>query len=81
MQSAPTGVGQFERPALGALFEKYSTGCAVLTLTKVKWSLIHAALTPSDRADHLIQMAGRGAYSAVRPAAIGAMQMVLPLSR
>ena len=55
-----------------------STGFAVLTPTKVPWSFIHAALTLPDVSDHLGQMADGGAYPAVRPEIIGAMQNALP---
>jgi type I restriction enzyme S subunit len=55
-----------------------STGFAVLTPTKAPWSFIHAALTQPDVSDHLGQMADGGAYPAVRPEVIGAMQVALP---
>ena len=55
-----------------------STGFAVLTPTKVPWSFIHAALTQPEVSDHLGQMADGGAYPAVRPEIIGAMQVALP---
>ena len=55
-----------------------STGFAVLTPTKVQWSFIHAALTQPEVSDHLGQMADGGAYPAVRPEIIGAMQVALP---
>ena len=55
-----------------------STGFAVLTPTKVPWSFLHAALTQPDVSDHLGQMADGGAYPAVRPETIGAMQVALP---
>ena len=55
-----------------------STGFAVLTPTKVPWSFLHAALTQPDVSDHLGQMADGGAYPAVRPEVIGAMQVALP---
>ena len=55
-----------------------STGFAVLTPTKVPWSFIHAALTQPEVFDHLGQMADGGAYPAVRPEIIGAMQIALP---
>ena len=55
-----------------------STGFAVLTPTKVPWSFLHAALTQSEVSDHLGQMADGGAYPAVRPEIIGAMQVALP---
>ncbi len=55
-----------------------STGFAVLTPTKVPWSFVHAALTQPEVSDHLGQMADGGAYPAVRPEIIGAMQVALP---
>ena len=55
-----------------------STGFAVLTPTKAPWSFIHAALTQPEVSDHLGQMADGGAYPAVRPEVIGAMQVALP---
>ena len=54
-----------------------STGFAVLTPTKVPWSFLHAALTQPEISDHLGQMADGGAYPAVRPEIIGAMQVAL----
>ncbi len=55
-----------------------STGFAVLTPTKVPWSFLHAALTQPEVSDHLGQMADGGAYPAVRPEIIGAIQVALP---
>jgi type I restriction enzyme S subunit len=55
-----------------------STGFAVLTPTKVPWSFVHAALTQPEVSDHLGQMADGGAYPAVRPEVIGAMQVAVP---
>jgi len=55
-----------------------STGFAVLTPTKVPWSFVHAAMTQPEVSDHLGRMADGGAYPAVRPEIIGAMQVVLP---
>ena len=55
-----------------------STGFAVLTPTKAPWSFIHAALTQPEVSDHLGQMADGGAYPAVRPEIIGAIQVALP---
>jgi len=55
-----------------------STGFAVVTPTKVPWSFLHAALTLPEVSDHLGQMADGGAYPAVRPEVIGAMQVALP---
>ena len=55
-----------------------STGFAVLTPTKIPWSFLHAALTQPEVSDHLGQMADGGAYPAVRPEVIGAMQVALP---
>ena len=55
-----------------------STGFAVLTPTRVPWSFLHAALTLPEVSDHLGQMADGGAYPAVRPEIIGAMQLALP---
>ena len=50
----------------------------MLTPTKVPWSFLHAALTLPEVSDHLGQMADGGAYPAVRPEIIGAMQVALP---
>jgi len=55
-----------------------STGFAVLTPTKVPWSFLHAALTQPEVSDHLGQMADGGAYPAVRPEVIGAIQVAIP---
>ena len=55
-----------------------STGFAMITPTKAPWSFIYAALTLPEVSDHLGQMADGGAYTAVRPEIIGAMQVVLP---
>jgi type I restriction enzyme S subunit len=55
-----------------------STGFAVLTPTKVPWSFLHAALTQPEVSDHLGHLADGGAYPAVRPEIIGAMQVALP---
>ncbi len=55
-----------------------STGFAVLTPTEVSWSFLHAALTQPEVSDHLGQMADGGAYPAVRPDVIGAIQVALP---
>jgi type I restriction enzyme, S subunit len=55
-----------------------STGFAVITPTSVPWSFIHAAMTQPEVSDHLGQMADGGAYPAVRPEIIGAMQVALP---
>jgi len=55
-----------------------STGFAVLTPSKVPWSYLHVALTLPEVSDHLGQMADGGAYPAVRPEVIGAMQVSLP---
>ncbi len=55
-----------------------STGFAVLTPTKAPWSFIHTALTQPEISDHLGQMADGGAYPAVRPEIIGAIQVAFP---
>jgi type I restriction enzyme, S subunit len=55
-----------------------STGFAVLTPTKVPWSFMHAGMTQPQVSDHLGQMADGGAYPAVRPETIGAIQVALP---
>ncbi|MCS5694358.1 hypothetical protein NZK33_20610, partial [Cyanobium sp. FGCU-6] len=55
-----------------------STGFTVLTPTRVPWSFLHAALTQPEVSDHLGQMADGGAYPAVRPEVIGAIQVPLP---
>jgi type I restriction enzyme, S subunit len=55
-----------------------STGFAVLTPTKAPWSFLHAALTQPEVSDHLGHLADGGAYPAVRPEIIGAIQVALP---
>ena len=55
-----------------------STGFAVLTPTKVPWSYVHAAMTLPEVSDHLGQMADGGAYPAVRPEIIAAMNVAVP---
>ncbi len=55
-----------------------STGFAVLTPSKVPWSFVHAAITQPEVSEHLGQMADGGAYPAVRPEIIGAMEVALP---
>ncbi len=55
-----------------------STGFAVLSPTKIPWSFIYAAMTQPEVSDYLGQMADGGAYPAVRPDVIGAMQVALP---
>jgi type I restriction enzyme S subunit len=55
-----------------------SSGFVVLTPTSVPWSFIHAALTQPEVSDHLGQMADGGAYPAVPPEVVGAMQVALP---
>jgi type I restriction enzyme S subunit len=55
-----------------------STGSAVLTPSKVPWSFLHVALTLPEVSNHLGKMADGGAYPAVRPEVIGAMQISLP---
>jgi type I restriction enzyme S subunit len=55
-----------------------STGFAVLTPSEVPWSFLHAALTQPEVFDHLGQMADGGAYPAVSPEVIGAMEVALP---
>jgi len=73
------------RPDRGAYFlslnpqenRVVSTGFAVLTPTKVPWSFLHAALTLPEVSEHLGHMADGGAYPAVRPEIIGAIQIAL----
>jgi type I restriction enzyme S subunit len=73
------------RPDRGAYFlslnpqenRVVSTGFAVLTPTKVPWSFLHAALTRPEVSEHLGHMADGGAYPAVRPEIIGAIQIAL----
>jgi type I restriction enzyme S subunit len=55
-----------------------STGFAVLTSTKAPWSFIHAALTQTDTFVYLGQHADGGAYPAVRPEIIGAVEVPWP---
>jgi type I restriction enzyme S subunit len=55
-----------------------STGFAVLTPTKAPWSFIHAAMTQPDIFEYLGQQADGGAYPAVRPEIIGALEVALP---
>ncbi len=55
-----------------------STGFAVFTPTMVPWSFLHVALTLPDVSDHLGHMADGGAYPAVRPEIIGAIEIALP---
>ena len=55
-----------------------STGFAVLSPTNAPWSFPYAALTMPEVSDHLGQMADGGAYPAVRPEVIGAMQIAIP---
>jgi type I restriction enzyme S subunit len=57
-----------------------STGFAVLTPTKAPWSFIHAALTQADVFEFLGQQADGGAYPAVRPEIIGALEVAWPNS-
>lgn len=56
-----------------------STGFAVVTPTKVPWSLLHAALTQPEISDHLGQLADGGAYPAVDTDVIRALELVLPV--
>ena len=55
-----------------------STGFAVLTPTKVPWSFLHTAVTMPDVFAHLGQIADGGAYPAVRPEVIGAIEVPIP---
>jgi len=55
-----------------------STGFAVLTPTKAPWSFIHAAITQPEIFEYLGQHADGGAYPAVRPEIIGAIQVPWP---
>ena len=55
-----------------------STGFAVLTPTKAPWSFIHAAMTQPDVFEYLGQQADGGAYPAVRPEIIGALEVPWP---
>lgn len=55
-----------------------STGFVVLTPTKVAWSYLHAGMTQPDVFDHLGLMADGGAYPAVRPEIVGAMEFAVP---
>jgi type I restriction enzyme S subunit len=55
-----------------------STGFAVLTPTKAPWSFIHAAMTQTGTFEYLGQHADGGAYPAVRPEIIGALEVPWP---
>ena len=55
-----------------------STGFAVLTPIKAPWSFIQAAMTQADVFEYLGQQADGGAYPAVRPEIIGALEVPLP---
>jgi type I restriction enzyme, S subunit len=55
-----------------------STGFAVLTPSKAPWSFVHAATTQPEVSDHLGHLADGGAYPAVRPEIIGAIEVTLP---
>jgi type I restriction enzyme S subunit len=55
-----------------------STGFAVLTPTKAPWSFIHAAMTQIGTFEYLGQHADGGAYPAVRPEIIGALEVPWP---
>jgi len=55
-----------------------STGFAALTPTKAPWSFIHAAMTQTDVFEYLGQQADGGAYPAVRPEIIGALEVPWP---
>jgi type I restriction enzyme S subunit len=55
-----------------------STGFAVLTPTKTPWSFIHAAMTQTATFEYLGQHADGGAYPAVRPEIIGALEVPWP---
>ena len=55
-----------------------STGFAVLTPSKTPWSFIHAAMTQADVFEYLGQQADGGAYPAVRPEIIAALEVPWP---
>jgi type I restriction enzyme, S subunit len=55
-----------------------STGFAVLTPTEAPWSYIHAAMTQTATFEYLGQHADGGAYPAVRPEIIGALEVPWP---
>ena len=55
-----------------------STGFAVLTPSLAPWSFVHAALTQPEISDHLGHLADGGAYPAVRPEIIGAIEISIP---
>ncbi len=55
-----------------------STGFAVVTPMKAPWSFIHAALTQSEVYEHLGQQADGGAYPAIRPEIVAALQIPWP---
>jgi type I restriction enzyme, S subunit len=55
-----------------------STGFAVLSPKKAPWSFIHAAMTQTDVFEYLGQQADGGAYPAVRPEIIGALEVPWP---
>jgi type I restriction enzyme S subunit len=76
------------RPDRGAYFlalnppenRVVSTGFAVLTPSKTPWSFVHAAMTQPEVSDHLGHLADGGAYPAVRPEIISAIEVVIPNS-
>ncbi len=57
-----------------------STGFAVLTPSKTPWSFVHAAMTQPEVFEHLGHLADGGAYPAVRPEIISAIEVVIPNS-
>lgn len=55
-----------------------STGFAVLTPSQAPWSFVHAAMIQQEVSDHLGHLADGGAYPAVRPEIISAIEVVIP---
>jgi type I restriction enzyme S subunit len=55
-----------------------STGFAVLTPSKAPWSFVHAVIIQPEISDHLGHLADGGAYPAVRPEIIGAIEVAIP---
>lgn len=55
-----------------------STGFAVVSPQSVPWSFVHVALTSTEVFEHLGHLADGGAYPAVRPDVIGAIEYAIP---
>jgi type I restriction enzyme S subunit len=55
-----------------------STGFAVVTPTEAPWSFIHSALVRDEVFERLGHLADGGAYPAIRPEVIGALEVAMP---